>query len=127
MQRITLRCEGLPVGKLRVPSRVSRRRSMASFNVWNEGRRPSAIISRSIQVGVVLALCWMVVSPSAAETWKAGVAKRAITPSTPMWMSGYASRDHPAEGKLTELWAKALCCLGSRLILSLRSSFKKWK
>ena len=25
-----------------------------------------------------------------------------------MWMSGYGSRNHPAEGKLTDLWAKAL-------------------
>jgi hypothetical protein len=25
-----------------------------------------------------------------------------------MWMSGYSSRDRPAEGKLTDLWAKAL-------------------
>jgi hypothetical protein len=25
-----------------------------------------------------------------------------------MWMAGYAARDHGAEGKLTELWAKAL-------------------
>ena len=31
-----------------------------------------------------------------------------ITPDLPLWMAGYASRDHPAEGKLTELWAKAL-------------------
>ncbi len=42
------------------------------------------------------------------SAWKAGAAKVAITPSEPMWMAGYASRTHPAEGKLTELWAKAL-------------------
>lgn len=40
--------------------------------------------------------------------WKAGVARAVITPQEPMWMSGYASRDHAATGKLTELWAKAL-------------------
>src|SRR5262245_30496614 len=43
-----------------------------------------------------------------AKTWKAGVAKVVITPEKPMWMSGYASRTKPAEGTLTELWAKAL-------------------
>lgn len=46
--------------------------------------------------------------PAEAASWKAGVAKVRITPEVPMWMSGYASRDHPAEGKLTDLWAKAL-------------------
>jgi len=45
----------------------------------------------------------------AAETsWQAGVAKVVITPGEPMPMAGYAGRDQPAEGKLTELWAKAL-------------------
>ena len=43
-----------------------------------------------------------------AETWKAGAARVNITPDTLMWMSGYGSRDHVAEGKRTDLWAKAL-------------------
>jgi hypothetical protein len=40
--------------------------------------------------------------------WRAGVARRCITPPELMWMSGYASRNRPAEGTLTDLWAKAL-------------------
>ena len=44
----------------------------------------------------------------ADDTWQAGAAKIIITPEKPMWMSGYGGRDHPAEGKLTDLWAKAL-------------------
>lgn len=47
-------------------------------------------------------------SAPAEKSWKAGVAKRAITPEKPMWMSGYGGRDHVAEGKLTDLWAKVL-------------------
>lgn len=43
-----------------------------------------------------------------ADGWRAGVAKSNITPGQPMWMAGYGSRDRPAEGKLTDLWAKAL-------------------
>ena len=43
-----------------------------------------------------------------AGGWKAGAAKVKITPDQLMWMSGYASRTKPAEGKLTDLWAKAL-------------------
>lgn len=42
------------------------------------------------------------------SNWKAGVARVKITPEESMWMAGYAFRDHPSEGKLTDLWAKAL-------------------
>lgn len=44
----------------------------------------------------------------ADEGWQAGAAKVDITPQEGMWMSGYASRDHAAEGTLHPLWAKAL-------------------
>lgn len=45
---------------------------------------------------------------SAADQWRVGVAKAPITPQKPMWMAGYASRKSPAEGKQTELYAKAI-------------------
>lgn len=57
---------------------------------------------------------------SAAAEWKAGVGRAVITPSTPMWMSGYASRDRPAQGKLHDLWVKALAledASGKRAVL----------
>src|SRR5436309_14048409 len=56
----------------------------------------------------------------AAQTWKVGAAKENITPDHYMWMSGYAARDKPAQGKMTELWAKALALedsAGKRAIL----------
>ena len=43
-----------------------------------------------------------------ADGWSAGVARVNITPTEPLWMSGYASRSRPATDKLTDLWAKAL-------------------
>lgn len=46
--------------------------------------------------------------------WKAGVARIQITPEESLWMGGYASRIHPSEGKLTELWTKALAIEDSR-------------
>ncbi len=59
-------------------------------------------------------------SAAAQPEWQAGVAKREITPPQPMWMSGYAGRKGPAEGKLHDLWAKALVLQspdGERLVL----------
>lgn len=44
---------------------------------------------------------------AAEPGWKAGFATEKITPTKPMWMSGYASRTAPAEGTETDLWAKA--------------------
>ena len=44
----------------------------------------------------------------AADSWRAGAAKTVITPEKPMWMAGYASRDHVAEGKSIDLMGKAL-------------------
>ncbi len=40
--------------------------------------------------------------------WKAGVSRVRITPDVSLWMAGYASRTHPSEGILQDLWSKAL-------------------
>ncbi|MGD9329517.1 MAG: neutral/alkaline non-lysosomal ceramidase N-terminal domain-containing protein, partial [Cyclobacteriaceae bacterium] len=47
-------------------------------------------------------------SPAFEKGWKTGVARVIITPPEYMWMAGYAARDKPAEGKLHDLWLKAL-------------------
>lgn len=56
----------------------------------------------------VVGLLLLVAQSAWAAGWKAGVAAEKITPEQSMWMSGYASRDKPAEGTLSDLWAKAL-------------------
>jgi len=43
-----------------------------------------------------------------ASTWKCGVAKANITPDKFLWMAGYGGRQAPADGKLSNLWGKAL-------------------
>ncbi|MCX6954131.1 MAG: neutral/alkaline non-lysosomal ceramidase N-terminal domain-containing protein [Verrucomicrobia bacterium] len=64
-------------------------------------------------------LCWvafLVVCSAAfpAETkgpaagWRAGTGREKITPAGALWMTGYASREHPADGTAQELWVKAL-------------------
>ena len=62
-----------------------------------------------VALGVCLGLLWAC-PPAGAQGghWKAGAAKVNITPKELMWMSGYGARNKPAEGKLTDLWAKAL-------------------
>lgn len=54
------------------------------------------------------------------QGWKAGVAKVKITPKESIWIAGYINRDHPSEGKLQNLWAKALALEdsnGTRVVL----------
>lgn len=59
--------------------------------------------------------------PDKAENgWKTGVARVVVTPSEYMWMAGFASRDKPADGKLHDLYVKALAledCFGNRGLL----------
>ncbi len=62
----------------------------------------------------------MPASAADAPAFKAGVATKVITPAEAVWMAGYSSRTKPAEGKVHDLYAKALCLEdagGKRLVL----------
>lgn len=51
--------------------------------------------------------------------WKAGIARRVITPEKGVWLAGYGSK-RPPDGKLHDLWMKALVLeddTGSRAVL----------
>lgn len=62
-----------------------------------------------VLVGWTVALAFCAGVPArGAEGWKAGTARVVITPKEPMWMAGYGSRNHVAEGVEHDLWAKAL-------------------
>lgn len=70
---------------------------------------------RRVRLFAVFAIGWLVgLSVAAvdgaepAKSWQAGVARANVTPKKLMWLSGYGGRDRPAEGKLADLWAKAL-------------------
>lgn len=56
---------------------------------------------------IFVLFCWSFHSQVEAA-WKAGAAKINITPDEYMLMAGYGGRDDPANGKVTDLWAKAL-------------------
>ena len=56
-------------------------------------------------------ICLMLITgsiPLLAAEWEAGFSKVIITPEKPVWLSGYGSRDHAAEGKVHDLYAKAV-------------------
>jgi hypothetical protein len=59
-------------------------------------------------------------SPVLAKQMRAGLAKSVITPEQQIWLAGYASRTKPSEGKLHDLYAKALAIAdedGNRMVL----------
>jgi hypothetical protein len=62
-------------------------------------------------VGAVATLALLVLGSAAgaAESdWKVGLARVKITPERPVFLAGYASRNHPYEGVASDLYAKAL-------------------
>ena len=64
------------------------------------------------RLGLVAALLLSVLLPAtvsaAAPTWRAGTGREKITPPAGLWMTGYATRDRPADGTAQDLWVKAL-------------------
>ena len=57
---------------------------------------------------------------SADADWKAAAGRVIITPQEPQWMAGYAARKAPSEGKIHDLFAKALAvedANGQRLVI----------
>ncbi len=72
----------------------------------NQGRTiVKRIVSFIVLVGIGIVFS---IAYADGASFKAGVAKTVITPKTNMWMSGYASRKTPSEGKAQDLFAKAL-------------------
>jgi neutral ceramidase len=57
---------------------------------------------------LAIAVTWQPTHSSAETSWQAGLASEVITPNGSMWMAGYASRTKPAEGKIHDLYAKAI-------------------
>ncbi|HQW27898.1 MAG TPA: neutral/alkaline non-lysosomal ceramidase N-terminal domain-containing protein [Verrucomicrobiales bacterium] len=68
--------------------------------------------------GALILLCSC--SDSFAADWKAAAAKAVITPAEPMVLSGFASREVPAEGTAMDLYAKSLViedAIGTRFVM----------
>ena len=59
------------------------------------------------------------IAPHVPAHWKAAAVTARITPQKLLWMAGYAARKKPAEGKVQDLFAKALALedeQGNRLV-----------
>lgn len=67
-------------------------------------RRPRFILAALLLVAALHA----VDAAPANSGWRASTGREKITPSEPLWMTGYAVRTHPAEGTRQDLWVKAL-------------------
>mgnify|MGYP002815502987 CR=1 FL=1 len=70
-------------------------------------KRLDTVMKRSIVLVAGFVVLWGGCPRGFGMDWNVGMAREKITPEEPIWMSGYASRDRPAEGTRTELWAKA--------------------
>ena len=59
-------------------------------------------------IALLFNAAFIAVFSQATAQFSAGVARKVITPRTPVWLSGYASRTRPSTEILHDLWAKAL-------------------
>jgi putative membrane-bound dehydrogenase-like protein len=87
-------------------SRTVLRREVEALRNTGRSFMPQGF-EKQITVAEMADLLAYLLAKKAAGGWKAGTAKVKITPERPVWMSGYP-RDHPAEGTLQDLWAKAI-------------------
>lgn len=60
---------------------------------------------RRLALAALLAGC---ASTEGADAWKVGVARRDITPASPIWMAGYGARTAPSDGVAQPIWVRAL-------------------
>ena len=81
------------------------------------------MLFRSVASGLPSSAAKLPLSQHAAaeeSSWKAGLASVKITPDQSMWMAGYASRNKPSEGVLSDLYAKAFAAedsTGTRIVI----------
>lgn len=74
----------------------------------NDTRSMGILIVRLRWLSTLGALIAFSGAAYASGAIKAGAGRCVITPEQSMWMAGYASRKSPSEGKVHDLWAKAL-------------------
>ncbi|MBN1417376.1 MAG: heparinase II/III family protein [Planctomycetes bacterium] len=100
-RRIVLcRTRSLRVGDLIVRAKGEE----ASVEIDLEGGAPRIVAGPADAVEFVRAGA----AAAGDARWRAGFARRKITPEKLFWMAGFAARTRPAEGTLDDLWVEAL-------------------
>jgi len=85
----------------------------------NVARLPTICLMLALNHALVIPAC-QAADKTDSDPWQAGVSVVVITPEQPMMLEGFGSRQRPAEGKATELYAKALAlqdASGTRLVI----------
>lgn len=76
-----------------------------------DSMNPRIACARSVAVPLLAALSLFAVaverSSAAEKSWQAGFARVAITPTEPMFASGYGGRSKPSSGKIHDLYVRA--------------------
>lgn len=67
-----------------------------------------ACFRTAIVIITVCASCAASLVAQETVGWKAGVAKTVITPSEPIWMAGFGSRNKPSEGVRLDIYVRAV-------------------
>ncbi len=57
---------------------------------------------------LICSVIFLTLASEALAQWQIGAAKRDVTPTEPVLLTGYGSRTKPSEGIETKLWARAL-------------------
>ena len=63
---------------------------------------------RSMLLWVLALACASTMRGAEEGAWKVGLASRKVTPQTPVFLAGYASRNKPFETVVSDLYVKAL-------------------
>ena len=78
------------------------------------------MLSRITTGMLVTAVAVLLVPWGTAEAMKIGIGRVVITPESPVWLAGYASRTEPGTDKLHDLWTKAMAIedeTGARFVI----------
>ena len=75
-------------------------------------------MKRTLLYPLAAAVCAAILHPSchadeSKPAWRVGTAKIDVTPTEPVRMAGYGSRDHPSEGVDTPLYVRCVALKSS--------------
>lgn len=98
----------IPSVRSHSPRRFALRRGRGRWRVLSALPAIQIALALVMMMGMAMTMKTVIGAESDPEGWRVGVGRACITPLEPIWMSGYASRNRPAERTRMDLWSKAL-------------------